>query len=111
MIIARETWDDVLRLQQPLAGAPVARGADNGTDERTAVDEVGIGLVGYGTVGSGVGRLLHEGADEIRLATGKNVRLRTVCDLSPERRAQVPPGVHTTTDFAELHRRPRHPDR
>jgi homoserine dehydrogenase len=71
-------------------------------NERTAVDEVGIGLVGYGTVGSGVGRLLHEGADEIRLATGKNVRLRTVCDLSPERRAQVPPGVATTTAFAEL---------
>ena len=66
------------------------------------MDEVGIGLVGYGTVGSGVGRLLHEGADEICLATGKTVRLRTVCDLSPERRAQVPEGVHTTTDFAEL---------
>ena len=30
------------------------------------------------------------------------MRLRTVCDLSPERRAQVPPGVHTTTDFAEI---------
>ena len=107
VIIARETWDDVLRLQRPLAGAP-ARARLTVSDStvcdarRTAVDEVGIGLVGYGTVGSGVGRLLHEGADEIRLATGKNVRLRTVCDLSPERRAQVPEGVRTTTDFAEL---------
>ena len=26
VIIARETWDDVLRLQQPLAGGPVAQG-------------------------------------------------------------------------------------
>ncbi len=45
------------------------------------MDEVGIALVGYGTVGSGVGRLLAESADEIRLATGKDVRLRTVCEL------------------------------
>jgi len=56
------------------------------------VEKVGIGLVGYGTVGSGVGRLLHESADEIRLATGKDVSLRTVCELSAERRALVPPG-------------------
>ena len=46
------------------------------------MEKVGIGLVGYGTVGSGVGRLLAESADEIRLATGKEVTLRTVCELS-----------------------------
>ena len=66
------------------------------------MEKVGIGLVGYGTVGSGVGRLLHESAGEIRLATGKDVTLRTVCELSAERRALVPPGVRTTTDFADL---------
>lgn len=66
------------------------------------MEVVGIGLVGYGTVGSGVGRLLSEGVDEIRLATGKDVILRTVCELSPERQALVPPGVRLTTDFADL---------
>jgi len=66
------------------------------------VESVGIGLVGYGTVGSGVGRLLAESADEIRLATGKEVTLRTVCELSPERQALVPPGVRVTTEFADL---------
>ena len=66
------------------------------------MEAVGIGLVGYGTVGSGVGRLLSEGVDEIRLATGKDVVLRTVCELSPERRALVPPGVALTTDYADL---------
>jgi homoserine dehydrogenase len=66
------------------------------------VSEVGIGLVGYGTVGSGVGRLLVESADEIRLATGREVRLRAVCELSDERRALVPAGVRTTTDAADL---------
>ena len=66
------------------------------------MESVGIGLVGYGTVGSGVGRLLHESADEIRLATGKDVTLHTVCELSAERRALVPAGVRTTTDFGDL---------
>ena len=66
------------------------------------MSEVGIGLVGYGTVGSGVGRLLVESADEIRLATGREVRLRTVCELAAERRALVPPGVRVTTDVADL---------
>jgi len=66
------------------------------------VDSVGIGLVGYGTVGSGVGRLLVESADEIRLATGRDVVLRTVCERDPERAKLVPKGVAVTTSFDEL---------
>ena len=66
------------------------------------MEEVGIGLVGYGTVGSGVGRLLVESADEIRLATGRDVRLRTVCELSAQRRELVPPGVRLTSEFSDL---------
>ncbi len=42
------------------------------------MDRVGIGLLGYGTVGSGVGRLLKTNADDIRLATGKDVYLKRV---------------------------------
>ncbi len=66
------------------------------------MERIGIGLVGYGTVGSGVGRLLHEEADEIRLATGRDVVLQGVCELSPERQALVPEGVAVTTDVADL---------
>jgi homoserine dehydrogenase len=44
------------------------------------VDKVGIGLLGYGTVGSGVGALLSKNAADIRLATGKDVYLRRVLE-------------------------------
>ena len=66
------------------------------------MEQVGIGLVGYGTVGSGVDRLLQEGIDEIRLATGKDLMLRTVCELDPERQKLVPPGVQVTADFGDV---------
>jgi homoserine dehydrogenase len=44
------------------------------------VDRVGIGLLGYGTVGSGVGKLLKKNADDIRLATGRDVYLKRVLE-------------------------------
>ena len=66
------------------------------------MERIGIGLLGYGTVGSGVGRLLREGAEELRLATGKEVSLRRVCEVSPERQALVSPGVDVTADFADV---------
>ena len=44
------------------------------------MDKVGIGLLGYGTVGSGVGKLLARNADDITLATGKQVYLRRVLE-------------------------------
>ena len=45
------------------------------------MERIGVGLLGYGTVGSGVGKLLRESAGEIQLATGKDVYLRRVCEL------------------------------
>jgi len=47
------------------------------------VDKVGIGLLGYGTVGSGVGKLLKKNADDITLATGKEVVLKRVLERDP----------------------------
>jgi homoserine dehydrogenase len=44
------------------------------------VDRVGIGLLGYGTVGSGVGKLLKKNTDDIRLATGRDVYLKRVLE-------------------------------
>jgi homoserine dehydrogenase len=66
------------------------------------VERVGIALLGYGTVGSGVGRLLSESAEEIRLTTGKDVYLRRVLELKPDRQALVPEGVEVTTEFADV---------
>ena len=47
------------------------------------MDKVGIGLLGYGTVGSGVGKLLTKNADDITLATGKQVVLKRVLEKDP----------------------------
>ncbi len=45
------------------------------------MESVGVGLLGYGTVGSGVGKLLRECSEDIRLATGKRVYLRKVLEV------------------------------
>jgi len=60
-------------------------------------------LLGYGTVGSGVGALLRESADEIKLATGKEVYLRRVLELEPELvlRDGFDPSI-VTSDFADI---------
>ena len=44
------------------------------------MDKVGIGLLGYGTVGSGVGKLLKKNSDDIKLATGRDVYLKRVLE-------------------------------
>jgi homoserine dehydrogenase len=65
------------------------------------VERVGVGLLGYGTVGSGVGKLLRESAEEIRLATGKDVYLRRVCELPGFTHPALDPGI-ITSDFEDL---------
>lgn len=45
------------------------------------MERIGVGLLGYGTVGSGVGKLLRECAEDIRLATDREVYLRKVLEL------------------------------
>jgi homoserine dehydrogenase len=65
--------------------------------------DVGIGLLGYGTVGSAVNRLLVESADEIERATGHRLRVvrALVRDPGKERRFPAGDGV-LTHEFAEL---------
>ncbi len=61
------------------------------------MDTVGIGLLGYGTVGSGVGKLLKKNADDITLATGKLVRLTRVLEKDPGfSHPDLDPGLLTT---------------
>ena len=62
------------------------------------MDRVGIGLLGYGTVGSGVGKLLEKNAEDVRLATGKDVYLRRVLEKDPGFRSPgLDPALLTTS--------------
>lgn len=66
------------------------------------MDRVGIGLLGYGTVGSGVGRLLVDSAEDIRLATGKDVYLRRVLEKDPGFSAPDLDPALLTTRFEDI---------
>ena len=65
------------------------------------MERVGIALLGYGTVGSGVGTLLHEEAEEIRLATGRDVYLKRVLELPGYTHPGLDPAL-VTHDFADI---------
>ncbi|HEY3766166.1 MAG TPA: homoserine dehydrogenase [Gaiellales bacterium] len=60
-----------------------------------------IGLLGYGTVGSAVHRLLGEGAEAIERVTGGAVVVAAALVRDPARRPAAPAGI-LTTDFARL---------
>ena len=65
--------------------------------------DVPVALLGYGTVGSAVARLLAESEDDIERATGHRLRLvrALVRDADKERQYAVPEGV-LTTEFADI---------
>jgi homoserine dehydrogenase len=65
--------------------------------------DVPVALLGYGTVGSAVARLLAESADDIERATGHRLRVvrALVRDIEKEREFQPVDGV-LTTDFAAI---------
>jgi homoserine dehydrogenase len=65
--------------------------------------DVPVALLGYGTVGAAVNRLLTESADDIERATGHRLRVvkALVLDAGKERDYPLPGGV-LTTDFAEI---------
>jgi homoserine dehydrogenase len=65
--------------------------------------DVGVGLLGYGTVGASVSRMLAESGEEIERATGHRLRVvrALVRDPAKERSFPAADGV-LTTDFAAL---------
>jgi homoserine dehydrogenase len=65
--------------------------------------DVPVALLGYGTVGSAVNRLLHENADDIERATGHRLRVvkALVRDPAKERAYEPDPEV-LTTDFGSI---------
>ena len=68
-----------------------------------AEKEVKVGLVGFGTVGSGVAKILLEDADKIAAKTGIRLRLACVVDTDTEsaRPVKLPDGV-LTDDLSKL---------
>ena len=65
--------------------------------------DVPVALLGYGTVGAAVHRLLEDSADEIERATGHRLRVThaLVRDAGKERANTPAPGV-LTEDFATI---------
>ncbi|MBL7222262.1 MAG: homoserine dehydrogenase [Candidatus Brocadiae bacterium] len=58
-----------------------------------------VGLVGFGTIGAGVARILLENADQLRAKTGITIILKRICDLdiTTDRGVAVSEGVLTTS--------------
>ena len=59
---------------------------------------ISVGIIGFGTVGSGTARILLENSDLIKSRTGFEVRLKKIADLdiNRDRGIKVPEGVLTT---------------
>src|SRR3954451_9914166 len=65
--------------------------------------DVPVALLGYGTVGSAVNRLLVESADDIERATGHRLRVVRALVRDPEKeRAYQPDPEVLTTDFSSI---------
>ena len=70
--------------------------------------DVGVGLLGYGTVGSAVSRMLAESGDEIERATGHRLTVVRALVREPARERGFAPGDGVLTDdFAQLRDDPR----
>ncbi|HSA60231.1 MAG TPA: homoserine dehydrogenase [bacterium] len=63
----------------------------------TTKREIGIGLIGLGTVGAGVWKLLQDNHDVLEQRTGVSIRVRKVCvsDLKKKRAVDVPKDLLT----------------
>jgi homoserine dehydrogenase len=65
--------------------------------------DVGVGLLGYGTVGAAVARMLSESGDEIERATGHRLRVVRALVRDPGKERSFAPGDGVlTNDFATL---------
>jgi homoserine dehydrogenase len=65
--------------------------------------DVPVALLGYGTVGAAVNRLLVESADDIERATGHRLRVVKALVRDPGKERDYPPvGGVLTTDFREV---------
>src|SRR5213082_343462 len=65
--------------------------------------DVPVALLGYGTVGSAVNRLLNDSAEDIERATGHRLRVVKALVRDPDKERAFPPtGIALTTDISEI---------
>src|SRR5438270_7961330 len=65
--------------------------------------DVPVALLGYGTVGSAVNRLLNESAEDIERATGHRLRVVKALVRDPAKERGFPPtGIELTTDIRDV---------
>ncbi|MFQ5808563.1 MAG: homoserine dehydrogenase [Armatimonadota bacterium] len=66
-------------------------------------EQINVGILGYGVVGGGAYRILHDNAEAIAQRAGCPVTVTRVADLDWEREREVmPPESAQTTDAAEV---------
>ncbi len=66
--------------------------------------EIGVGIIGFGTVGAGTAKLLMDNAEHLRRRVGIPIRLVRVADLdvTRERGVKLPDGILSTDGMALL---------
>jgi homoserine dehydrogenase len=64
--------------------------------------KITIGLVGFGTVGSGLYALLRKNSDIITRRTGLDVSIKTICDLRTDHVKKNSSGVGVTGDWSKI---------
>src|SRR4029077_13335123 len=70
--------------------------------------DVPVALLGYGTVGAAVNRLLTDSADDIERATGHRLRVVKALVRSLHQKREVPAAAGVlTTDFREVAQDPQ----
>lgn len=63
---------------------------------------INIGLIGFGTVGSGVHHLIEANGETLRGRTGLNIRIATICDLAVEKVRAAAPGARVIAGYEEV---------
>lgn len=63
-----------------------------------------LGLAGFGTVGSGLVRILTENREDILARTGREIRVKSVLvrDMARKRAVELPEGASLTTNVADI---------
>ncbi|MEW6141094.1 MAG: homoserine dehydrogenase [Thermodesulfobacteriota bacterium] len=71
------------------------------------MDEISIGLIGFGTIGSGVVKILRENSDVLEARVGIPIRLKRIADMDIQSERDVPVDKSLlTTDAYEVLRDP-----
>ena len=63
---------------------------------------INVGLIGFGTVGSGVHHLIARNGAVLGQRTDLDIRIKTVCDLDITRVKEKAPGVTVVADWKSV---------